>query len=253
MSDAPREGEDDRGEIEEAEIDPDEGLDETGDDAGGDEESEGDEEEGQARDVDEPAARRPRANNTIAALRRRAQEAERERDELRRTARPEPQQQRPDPATLAAQENALFERWEQMAPREAERERQEYYRRQFGGEINRVASQLADQMDRQSFEARAATDKSRARLKDKVEATAANLRAQGNYSLTRETIYLHHLGEDVDRRRGEATPRQRREGQRRIAAQTTRPGAARSDAARGRRSAADADEELLRGMTVGDI
>lgn len=252
MSDVPREGEEDRGEIEEAEIDADEGLDETDPDTG--ESDEDDETEGQERDVDEPPARPSRRTNTVAALRKRAQEAERRADEAeRRSQQPAAQPQRPDPAALAAEEAALFERWEQMAPREAERERKNYYERRFSGALNQVQGQLMDRMDQTSFQAAARNDPSMQRLAGKVEETIANLRAQGKYTINRDTVFTYLFGQEALQRRTPATNRQRREGQRRIAQQTTRPGSARSDAPRGRRPAADADEELLRNTTVGDL
>lgn len=252
MSDAPREGEEDRGEIEEAEIDADEGLDEADADAGeGDEDAEA---EGQEGDVDEPPARPSRRENRVAALNRRLREAERRADEAERRAQPPAAQpQRPDPAALAAEEAALFERWEQMAPREAERERKNYYERRFSGALNQVQGQLMDQMDRQGFQAAARNDPSMQRLAGKVEETIANLRAQGNYTINRDTVFTFLFGQEALQKRTTAASRQRRDGQRRIAQQTTRPGSARSDASRGRRPAVDADEELLRNTTVGDF
>lgn len=239
MSDLPGDGEESNGETEEAEIDADEGLDEAADDGEADED-EGP--EGQEGDVDPPP--RPRARDTITTLRRRAQEAERGLADVRREVAElrNARQQQPDPAAQAAQEAALFERWEQMAPRDAERERKQYYESRVGAALNQMRGQLGDQMDRASYEARSATDKARARLADRVEETIATLRGQGNYTINRETVFKYLLGEEVDRRRGPETVRQRRDGQRRIASQTTRPGNARGDAVRSRRPADDSVE-----------
>lgn len=240
MSDLPDgEGEDLGEEIEggEADSEADEGLD-AGDDAEGDERP-----EGQEGDVDPPP--RGRRENRVASLNRRLRDTERERDEERRqrvALETQRQPQQPDPATQAREEAALFERWSQMAPHEAERERKDYYERRFSGALNRVTGHLTDQMDRTSFEARCATSKARERLAGRVEEVIGQRRQMGDFSTTREVAFKYLLGEEVDRKTGEATTRQRREGQNRIRSQTTRPGNARGDAPRSRRPADDSVE-----------
>jgi hypothetical protein len=240
MSDLPDGEGEDLGEIEEIETDgeADEGLD-AGDDAEGDERP-----EGQEGDVDPPQAPRGRAQRRITSLSGRVQDLERQLSEANRQ-RAQPQQPQPDPAAQRAAQAALFERWAQMAPHEAEVERQEYYRRQFGGQMDRIAGQLGDQMDRTSFEARCATSKARERLAPRVEEVIAQRRQMGDFGTTREVAFKYLLGEEVDRKTGEATVRQRREGQNRIRSQTTRPGSARGDAPRSRRPADDSYEAAV--------
>jgi hypothetical protein len=85
-------------------------------------------------------------------------------------------------------------------------------------------------LDRQSFAQLQRDEPAARRWADQVERVLTQERAQGR-NPTRETVYTYLAGKEVRSRSGRDTEQQRRTGARRIAAQTTRPGSARSTAA----------------------
>lgn len=235
-------------EIEEVEeADGDEGL-----DPDGEADADGDDEEGQrqeAEDVDPP-----RRDQRESRYQRAIREAREAKDEVRRLREDgERSRSQPAPAAdpeaqrLAAQREA--EALEMMTPLEQARYLQQQSERRVGQHL----AQMQDQADRREFQRSAQASRTMARLAPQVEQTIATLRQRGDYQTDRETVYTYLYGKEMIEKAREATPRQRRDGQRRIAAQTTRPGSARGDVPRSRRTPADADENLLRGLTVGDL
>jgi hypothetical protein len=106
--------------------------------------------------------------------------------------------------------------------------------------------EFADMMDRQSFTQLQRAEPAAKRLSDKVEQLLASERAAGRNS-PREVIFNYLLGSELREKAARAGDQQRRTGQRRIAAQTTRPGNSRSTVAShgGRRSADDNSQEAI--------
>jgi hypothetical protein len=106
--------------------------------------------------------------------------------------------------------------------------------------------EFADMMDRQSFTQLQRAEPAAKRLSDKVEQLLASERAAGRNS-PREVIFSYLLGSELREKAARAGDQQRRTGQRRIAAQTTRPGNSRSTVAShgGRRSADDNSQEAI--------
>lgn len=236
-------------EIEEIEgSESDEGLDpDVETDALSDEEGQGEDEEG---DVDPPQRnqRESRYQRAIREAREAKDEVRRLRDDGERSrSQPAAPAYDPEAQRLAAQREA--EALELMTPLEQGRYLQQQSERRVGQHL----AQMQDQADRREFQRSCQTDRTMARLGPQVEQTIAGLRARGDYGTDRETVFTYLYGKEMREKAKEAVPRQRRDGQRRIASQTTRPGSARGDVPRSRRPAADADENLLRGTTVGDI
>lgn len=256
----PLEEDTDLGEIEEVEAgegdDPDA---EDGEDAvdaqGGDEEAEGDaEEDGPRRDVRQPSRRESRIARTT-----------RENAELReRLANLEGQvsarQNQPQPAAdpYAAQRAQEAERQylDTLTPTEALLYVQQRGQQQFGQALQAIRVEGLDRSDKMAFESRAERSQARQQLAAEVEKTAQNLLRQGQIA-NREDIFAYLFGKEALRKaeRGQS-PRARQGAQRRVAAQTTRPGSGRGDVARGgnrQRSQEDDDRRLLERTTVGDV
>jgi hypothetical protein len=256
----PLEEDSDLGEIEEVEdgedaVDAQDGED--GNDAedaqGGDEEAEGDaEEDGPRRDVRQPSRRESRIARTTrenAELRERLANLE------GRLSAPQPQQQA-DP--YAAQRAAEAER-ELLATFTPEQISQHFYQKgmqQTQQALHAIRIEGLDRSDKAAFESRAERSAARAQLAAEVEKTAQQYLRQGQLA-NREDIFAYLFGKEALRKaeRGQS-PRARQGAQRRVAAQTTRPGSGRGDVARSAnrgRSQEDDDRRLLERTVVGDV
>lgn len=198
---------------------------------------------------DQPQVRRPRGRSREATL-------SRENIELReRLARLEGQVQQPrqqtpqfDPEQQRRAAAERLERLRNMDPIDAiltvEREAQQG----LVGYMSQQMMQVRDEADQARWEATCERDRTAARLSSQVEDMVARARQQGTY-LPRQMAYAQVYGQEALRRRGQVSQTQRRQGQRRIAAQTTRPGGGGSDVARaaaGQRDQDAADEEFLK-------
>lgn len=139
---------------------------------------------------------------------------------------------------------------EEIALRVSERTEQ-----RLRGELAQMELRGFDRSDKANFDALAGRDRFAQAKSNEVEAALANMRASGIYQFGRLDILDFLRGRET-RLRGEKTGQQeRRNGQRRLARETTRPASGRGDGERGngrRRSEEDSDMELLRRGTVGD-
>jgi hypothetical protein len=158
-----------------------------------------------------------------------------------------------DPQAAARADAELMERLRLMDPVDALAEVRRIERENIGRYVSGVETRIMDRVDKQEFDREARTSPARQRLASEVERYIADARRQGNSQVTRETVFHLLYGQEMDRKARDVAPRQQRQAQRRVAAATTRPGAARGDAVRGRRDSMDADERLLRNTTLGDI
>lgn len=214
-------------------------------------------------ELDEEVEPAPRRGGGGAAtprnLRRRAQEAERERDDARRQLQDVSARQANLEARLAndpgAQARSAAEEAERLAimtPAEVGRyfyqkglneTRQALFQQQF---------QTHEAFDKRKYDEAARTSKLHQRYHKEVDDVLRAERAQ-NRNPDREDILNHLIGRDVRDRAGRAAPVQRRQAQARVAGQQARPGGARGDAPAGRRPAAgtyEADLALIEGKPI---
>ncbi len=263
MSDIPRDPPEDGGEGDdleklqetEGQADDDLGLDESGDEEGGPDEAGQEEQEEEVEAKPRPS----RARDTIVAQRRRAQDAERERDDLRRrlevlehgsqTPRADPDAQR----RQAEAETQELERLWQQDPLQAIQQVRNRERQAIGQALQQSEARIMDRQDLRDWQQTVRSDRTAARLNSQVEAIIDGARRQGNYATTRQLAYEVLVGQEVLRQRSQRGPQQTRQAQRRVARQTVRPGSGRGDLAPARRQQVDGDEALLRGATVEDI
>lgn len=168
--------------------------------AGPDDTEEGEEEgedEGGERAVEGEPAIKPgkkpgRANVRIQALSKRAQEAE------ARLAQVEAQriadEQRRAAEARAAEDRRLEAEIAALPPEEQPAKRQEVFNRRVAQTVNGLQSQLADTQDQAAFQAAASADPILKAISPRVEAIAAQYRANGNV-VNRETIANYVLGQ----------------------------------------------------------
>lgn len=118
-------------------------------------------------------------------------------------------------AAKLAQEQAEFYRRqaEQLAQqRQTPPAEQEYvdpdekWRRETQAAMQRGLAQTQDLADKANFALAAVKNPLQAKYVDKVEAEVQKLRAQGNYSATREGVFLYLLGQDTAANYGKKTP-----------------------------------------------
>lgn len=174
-------------------------------------------------------------------LRARAQQAERERDELR-------QQQAQDRARLQALEQRVLndpgaaaraaaeerDRIAVMTPDEVSRYYYEKGTREFGGAIQALQMQTQELLDKQAYDAASRSSPLHQRYRSQVEQVLAFERAQGR-STTREVILDYLIGKDVRERSSVVAPKQRVAAAQRVAAVQARPTGGRGDVAAARR------------------
>jgi hypothetical protein len=227
-------------------------------------EDEGEEEspEQAAEAEPEPKPQRNRAERRIEALRKRAREAEATNKRLTdqilgQTRQPQAPPPQIDPYRQAEYDRQEAERVQMMAPHEvaayyAQKTRQEVSQQMLRGQI-----ETRDMLDRQHFETIKSADPIARRMADAVENLLIAARNQG-MNPTREMCLNTLFGQEMRAKAQRQADKQRTQGRRRIAAQTTRPGGNGSTAAspRGQRRRDDSDEALearLKGVTMGDI
>ena len=212
----------------------------------------------QPEPAERPAERQPsRANRRITTLRSEIASLKAERDQfmqaaLQRQQAPPPQIDPYQQAELRRQEQ---ERIQLMPPDQMA----QYFANQAEQRVRQQMQQEAfntrDMIDRQNFENRKISDPAARRLASQVENYLGAARAQG-MNPTRMAVYQLLIGQEYLERADAARTRDRRNGQRAIARQTTQPGSARSTAANPRqRGEVDmseaAIEERLRNVVIG--
>ncbi len=208
-----------------------------------------DAQEGQVDATPERQGRKP-ANEVIRELRAsRKQETEArlrletETRELReRLGRLE--QPRREPQGPTAEQLAL------MTPDELIQHRLGESEKRFQHTLGQIQWQTYEANDRTTFNALKATDPLAAKYADEVETRLQAMRAAGQ-NVDRERLLTFIIGEKARAGRSVAKQRQQAQGQQRIARQTVRPGAARSDTAgsRGKVSEQEARDKRLENMT----
>lgn len=116
----------------------------------------------------------------------------------------------------------------------------------FQATIGQIQWNTYETGDKAAFNALKATDPLAARYADEVETRLMAMRAQGQ-NVDRERLLTFIIGEKARQNSGKAKQKAQATGQRRIAAQTTRPGSQRSDqqGTRGKMSEAEAREKRL--------
>lgn len=120
----------------------------------------------------------------------------------------------------------------------------------FNATLANIQWQTYETGDKAAFNALKATDPLAARYAGEVEERLQAMRQQGQ-NVDRERLLTFIIGEKARAGSGKAKQKAQANGQRRIAAQTTKPGSQRSDQAgtRGKMSEAEAREKRLENIT----
>lgn len=186
----------------------------------------------------QPAARQPRRGEAHR-WRERYEGLAREVAELRgRMSAPAPQQPMASPAELQRQEAEKWQRRAEMSPVELVQDVQREAEQRFSQALIAQQVQTQDLLDRQDYERRAATNRAYAQYRDRVESLVAQERARGQIVGRRQALAWLWFEDQEKKQSGGDAPRQRARAAGRVAAATTRPTGARSDAARGNGRAA---------------
>lgn len=171
----------------------------------------------------------------------RAESAARElQDRIARLERPAP----------AAPQGPTAEQLALMTPDELINYRLGESDKRFQQTLSQIQWNTYEASDKAAFNSLRATDPLAAKYADEVETRLAAMRQQGQ-NVDRERLLTFIIGEKARAGRSAAKQRQTAQGQQRIARQTVRPGAARSDTAgnRGKISEQEAREKRLENMT----
>lgn len=249
----------DLGEIEENEDiggDADEGDPEDTADA----EAEAPDKDAEDEDQSQRVARQPsRRERQAAHWRTRAENTERELSTLRRELdeiRNRPAQQPVDPYAQQRAQEAETQRLANMTYEERVDYLRAKDRQDVASALQGIEFRMADRADKTAWDASTRDSAARARLSNEVERTLQAERARGR-NADREVIYKYLRGEELDRAEREGrgnVNRQRQAANGRVRRQTVRPVSGRGDTGRsGGGNRMDADERLLRGITVADI
>jgi len=173
-----------------------------------------------------------RAERRITELRKREKEAAAERDQLRvelEVLRRQSAQPAPSAAERAAYERAEQEQLMLMDPDQRTSYLLNKQSQQFSNEINRLRFETWDNGDRNTFQALASRNPAYAAVADEVEKVLAAERAAGRTGANRETVAHYLIGKRAVERASRAKGKQARQGQQRIAQQSSRAGGASSD------------------------
>jgi hypothetical protein len=218
------------------------------------------EEEAEDEPPPEPRRRPSARQRAVLRLRDRQSKLEEENRNLRQVMERLSQTQpplapQPDPYRQQEIEQREAERVAQMMPHE----QAQYYARkakdEMSGELMRARIEVADYLDRQSFDQLKQQEPMAERLSAKIEEALAHSRRNG-MNPTRVALYNQIFAEEVRAKAKRQADTQRKRGRAQIAAQTTRPGTARSTAAPTRRRQDNEDaglDDRLRKVTVGDV
>jgi len=182
--------------------------------------------------------RREREAAKIAALTERLERQERELASIRSHPQRQPQA---DPAEVARREQAEREQVAVLPLDHQIAYWRDKDRRENQQNLVNLQAQMADSTDRMAWEAKAANDPVRKRFSDRIEQALQAERAQGR-NFSRDILFYALYGHEVDQQRAKQGNKQREAAQRRVRAQTTQPGGARSDVTRQRAPADDSIE-----------
>lgn len=213
--------------------------------------AEGDGADAQEGQVDVQPARKRGANDTIRELRASRQtetearlrlegETRELKERLARLERP----------AQAAPQGPTAEQLALMTPDELITYRLGESDKRFQQTLGQIKWETYEANDRSTFNALKATDPLAAKYADEVETRLTAMRQQGQ-NVDRERLLTFIIGEKARAGRSVAKQRQTAQGQQRIARQTVRPGAARSDTTgnRGKVSDQEARDKRLENMT----
>jgi hypothetical protein len=207
----------------------------------------------------EPPPRQSRQQRRDERTRLRLREVEEENRRLREQliAPRQPAYQPPDPYRQHELERQEFERVSQMPFEEQARYWPRKAEERMTAQLNLGRREIADMIDRNSFDQYKASNAIARKYADQVEQALHAMQNRG-LNPTRKEVLAILAWPEIERQMERQTTRQRQNGQRRIASQTTQPGTGRSTAASPRQgrsnepSAAD-DEALLKSVTLGDV
>lgn len=146
-------------------------------------------------------------------------------------------------------EQAWQERWAVMTPEEKVNELYQRGTQQLQQIQQQNAFQMGMMRDQMAYEAKASVNPVYARYKDEVE-TQYNQYAQQGRFIPRETLLKQLLGEKALATATKATGQARKQGQKKIEAQTTRPSGGKGDATSTRGKAGDSAEKRLAGVEI---
>jgi hypothetical protein len=190
----------------------------------------------------QPQQRQPsRSTDRIRALNDRLESERRAREALEREiaqlrAPPQPQAPPPNPQAEAERERQEVERIVYAAQAQGQdptsavaRYYAEKSEQKIQQQLLRANLEIADRMDRQSFEATKREFAIARRLSDRVESELARMRQQG-LNPARDAVLKYLVGEEILAKANTQVERQRKAGARQIAAQTVPPAQTRSTA-----------------------
>lgn len=238
---------------ENAEVQDDDFVDDGADDDEGDAPDEGQEE-------DEVEVAPPRAGsrkqNTVAALRLRAQTAETGLTQLQQQfadlQRRINQPAAPDPAAIARAEAEEIERVSLLPVHEQARYWTQKSEQRIAAALQQFTFGNHDQNDRTAFNAMCAGNATMRRLQPQVEQLLGAMRQQGS-NQTRENIAYYLIGREAVERARNGGKRAAPAQSRRLVSQTVRPASGRGDVARSNGAGGNSDERLLRSITIDDL
>lgn len=211
----------------------------------------------------QPARRPPqsRGEHRVMQLRNKLREQEEENRRLRDAVLNQTRQPayipQPDPYRQAELDRQEAERVAQMMPHEAAAYYSSKAEQRMGQQLLQGRLEVADILDRQSFQQICRDEPMAGKLRDQVETLLSQARRNGS-NPTREAIYNQLLAAQVRPRMNNAElTRARRQGRAAIARQTTQPGGGRSSVTQqrnGRAEESDAEfEARLRRVRIGDL
>lgn len=180
--------------------------------------------------------------------------------ELRRQTQAPAQPQQPyvDPLAQQRAQQEWFAQLAQIDPAQAYAQMWAAAEQRMSNGLMQNRMELQERIDKQAYDLAVATSQHHRHYQPEVERLVREARARFDYTTTREQVLQMLVGRDALTRARNGAPAQRRQAAARVASQTVRPAAARSDVAptqSGRRvTNQDADDEaLLRRLTTDDI
>lgn len=200
--------------------------------------------------------KQPRASDTVRESKRRAQEAETRADRLEREIAEiratQNQQRGPSPEEIRQHQAIEAERLSMMSPEERADYRVAQVEQRLRGEMHQTRLQLAEESDRSNFRALQSSSPLARKYAADVEKVVAEQKRNGMI-VNREVALKFVLGEKLFEKSSATTGKAKKDGARRIAAATGRPGRASGEASSdraGRRGddSIEALESRLRGV-----
>jgi hypothetical protein len=185
-----------------------------------------------------------RLNERVLRAEERAREADRRLDEmLRQRAFP----QQPQGETSTQRED----RRSRMTPEERITEDLRDSEKRMQQQLQGHQFQTWDMQDRALYETKASVKPRYRRWQERVEKQVDDMKGRGQSGISRQDVYYWLLGKAMDEQDDKGGPqKQRTQAQRRVQANTVRPGSARSDAQASRRSGGKTLEERLSDVQI---